>query len=281
MHSEAPEHWTLLSLASEPGQTVRCRYFETLPEASHNATVAAQAALSMIVAEAQLPARTNRHRQTDGFSCGLWILQYAEREAREFLNLSQGPFESSVERQSAKLVLWQAALAKEQNKAKAVSQLDSAPPPLPPPPEAPPQAEAAEAVPDVQARSRTFGCGKCRMAVSGCKDCNPAKALRWATKGSKAESEAKAKPGAKRMREVKGRNELITEEACRWQPAVFRASTTAARTARHVACIQAKQKAKPKPRRRKETSEVDSEGWLQLAIFIASASRTARHVGLI
>ena len=138
VHSEAPEHWTLLSLASEPGQTVRCRYFETLPEASHNATVAAQA-----------------------------------------------------------------ALVKEQNKAKAVSQLDSAPPPLPPPAEAPPQAEAAKAVPDARSGSRTFGCSKCRMAVSGCKDCNPAKALKWATKGSKAESEAKAKPGAKRRKEVK------------------------------------------------------------------------------
>ena len=205
MHSEAPEHWTLLSLASEPGQTVRCKYFETLPEASHNATVAAQAALSMIVAEAQLPARTNRHRQTDAFSCGLWILQYAEREVREFLNLSQGPFEPSVERQSAKLVLWQAALVKEQNKAKAVSQLDSAPPPLPPPAEAPPQAEAAKAVPDARSGSRTFGCSKCRMAVSGCKRLQPSQGSQvgYERQQGRERSKSQARREAEERSEVK------------------------------------------------------------------------------
>ena len=94
-------------------------YFDTLKVQPDTAKEAASKVLqTCLQADKQLPAPSNRFHQADGFSCGLWCLQYIERQAREFLGCSQSTWQTGKER-SQNLQSWQEAVLKRKSLHKA------------------------------------------------------------------------------------------------------------------------------------------------------------------
>ena len=208
IHSAGPNHWSLLALR-KTGKTgsstdeAEIQYFDSLKVQAETAKEAASKVLqTCFQAEKQLPAPINRFHQADGFSCGLWCLQYMERQVREFLGCSQSTWQTAAEL-SQKLKSWQEAVLKEKALHKAAEtvlaklaeakEADSEKPPLPPPDAPPPDTSQPEEtgkkkkkgkgpVENILGFDQQFGCSKCKYAQTGCKDCNPAKMLRWAEK---------------------------------------------------------------------------------------------------
>jgi hypothetical protein len=197
LHSEGPLHWTLLVLQRQAsgcfGDRWQLRYFDSLPSQSPTGTAMAQAALDVIRQElppgqaeelpkvlAEFP-RAHRQFQQDGWSCGLWTLQWQERELRLFSQEEPLALEPDVHiRRHAVNKFLQAVAASCM--------------PLPPLP-----APASEPAPEKEDSTKqkstgfkpvgpplsfedTWGCSKCRGSKAGCKQCNPYKAAKGSSK---------------------------------------------------------------------------------------------------
>lgn len=218
IHSSAPQHWTLLSLSkagSSKEEQPEVQYFDTLKMQPETAKAAASTVLQVLQTETELPVPCNRFHQSDGFSCGLWCLQYMERQAREFLGCSQSTWQT-VGELSQKLQSWQEAVLKQKSLDKAAKALEAKKaaekqpeaelPPLPPPEQPPPDSSKAEEAGKTKKKGKVaqtklqlgwdeqFGCSKCKYSKTGCLACNPAKMLRWAEKqAGKGTKEAEKK----------------------------------------------------------------------------------------
>ena len=188
-YSEQPQHWSLLTFARQP--ELQVFYADHLQVEQKTTQEAAQAALTAVLpagSAGALPARCNRRYQPDGWSCGLWIIQQAERQLRQHMGFSQKAFVYDTEQLASGLQDWLMHLLHEQSERKAVKAVRSEPPPLPPP-AAPPEgcqavgAGSQTAVPPAGKKAGgQYGCAKCRQSKTGCLNCNPAKQMKWAEK---------------------------------------------------------------------------------------------------
>ena len=229
VHSTQPQHWTLLSFSksdsSADSQPV-IRYFDSLASQPATATAKASQLLQLVLQqpEAVLPKPCNRGRQTDGYSCGFWALQYMEREARQFLGCSLGAWQT-VGDQSVKLQTWQEQLQKAKSVRETAKKLSEAkwkqleaPPPLPPPDSAPPdEPDAAKSgAQSSQSKKPAFdsqyGCSRCKYLKVGCLSCNPAKMLRWANKQAGQAGQAAQLETSQPPADLEGEAEKAQEE---------------------------------------------------------------------
>ncbi|CAE7348037.1 unnamed protein product, partial [Symbiodinium microadriaticum] len=231
VQSQPPRHWSLLVLEKPRGsQTVsKVRYYDTLPgpasykEASGILKVLLQAARQE---QQPLPAPVSKLRQSDGFSCGLWVLLYLEQEWRRWLAEPPQALPTDIQVRSSQLNRWLQCLLRTRELARLERQTDSSvserreaeqkidssatpesqpaqhkadstapeePPPMPPPAGPPPETDSDEL-------DKTFGCEKCGFVLAGCMLCSP----KLYAKYSQSQTvKAKAKPKAKAKAEPK------------------------------------------------------------------------------
>ena len=85
IHSEAPNHYTLLVRSRIGPNQYELKYFDSLRKHSANGMVKAQTFADQCGWEAQVQPPVNRRFQdpSDGWSCGLWCLQFAEETVRQ------------------------------------------------------------------------------------------------------------------------------------------------------------------------------------------------------
>ncbi len=207
VHSEAPQHWSLLSLirkaAAESQQEpnkfqVRSLDSLTLPGQSALETAAASLQLlARLVQPAQvhmpelpLVVQTRSYQQTDQYSCGYWALKHAEilyrlyrgegwrapspdiKETREQLNSWLASLGKFIQKRQHKE---ESAEQKEQKKQKLAEALAAAAG------ASSSTSEPKAPLPDnaVQQDDLNHGCSKCRWSLGGCLACCPAKAVKY------------------------------------------------------------------------------------------------------
>ncbi len=184
-------HWTLLSLAREAtpdsqelANKLTLTYWDTLRgPASLPCKTKAATALQLAqqvfgdqLAQAVLPERLSQPKQTDGNSCGFFVLAFLEEGYRQFRGEGVRRLPENFTDKAANLTKWfRAVLAARPRPQPALE-----PPPLPPPALPPPQAEEPlPAVgPPLSQAETIFGCSRCVFSARGCDRCNPEKILR-------------------------------------------------------------------------------------------------------
>ncbi|CAE7738776.1 unnamed protein product [Symbiodinium sp. CCMP2592] len=86
VQSQPPKHWSLLVVETvRDSPEAKVRYYDTLPGEAAYKEVSAVLKVLLQTAKKQaqpLPAPVSLLRQTEGFSCGLWVLLYLEQEPR-------------------------------------------------------------------------------------------------------------------------------------------------------------------------------------------------------
>ena len=212
LHTTGPLHYTLLCMQREADSQWQMRYYDTLPSPSQSAYEKSRQLLKLVLETAKadsqgLPAPCNFYKQKDGFSCGLWVLLYLEKELRQWSGEAAQATKPEPEKVADRLNRWVKFLltsqAVEQMRQEAAADQPSArkqeaaepEPPLPPPAAPPGPGEPVEHV---------WGCSKCRGTKTGCKDCNPAETQPEPALAS-AKSEPKASAKAKSRGRGKGR----------------------------------------------------------------------------
>ena len=85
IHSQEPNHYTLLVRSRIGPNQYELKYFDSLRKHSANGMVKAQTFADQCGWEAQVQPPVNRRYQdpSDGWSCGLWRLQFAEETVRQ------------------------------------------------------------------------------------------------------------------------------------------------------------------------------------------------------
>ena len=83
VHSQGPRHYTLLDRSRSADGQYQLRYFDSLRHFSANARSKAQVFADMCGWLLPVPEPANQRFQTDGWSCGLWCLQFAEEAVRQ------------------------------------------------------------------------------------------------------------------------------------------------------------------------------------------------------
>ena len=142
IHSEG-NHYTLLAVSQQSiNQAVNVQYFETLFPASRPSRKYADACLELLckslqIDKPQLPARCNIREQTDGWSCGLWVLIYSENVIRRLIlkeprRATPNRFKDVLDRLNQWCQIMR-SFQQRQNPPKPASTLPSVAPPLPPP----------------------------------------------------------------------------------------------------------------------------------------------------
>ena len=84
--SQPPRHYTFLYTSYVEGQPRLVEYKDSLPAPSPAAHAAATKLchnLNLIGAEELAPEASNSCKQVDGWSCGLWVCRWIERQIRE------------------------------------------------------------------------------------------------------------------------------------------------------------------------------------------------------
>ena len=210
VHSEAPQHWSLLSLirkaaaeSQEPNK-FQVRYLDSMALPGQSALETAAASLQLLArlvqpAQVHMPGlplvvQTRSYKQTDQYSCGYWALKHAEilyrlyrgegwrapspdiKETREQLNnwlTSLGKF---IQKRQHKEELAEQKGLKKQKLAEALAAAAAGASSSTSEPKAP--------LPDntVQQDDLNHGCSKCRYSARGCLTCCPSKAVRYAGK---------------------------------------------------------------------------------------------------
>ena len=220
VHSTAPQHWTLLVLdrpaveaEAEPAAW-SVQYFESLPKPSDSATDKAskyvqlfqhllQPGIVSAAADASLPVQPSR-KQTDGWSCGYFVLLWMEQQYRQARGEGQillpvdwggrrqyynsflgGLLKYQKAKEAPKTASTGAAAITDSAAAAAIT--DSA------------AAAAAAAITDSAAGppmqpgslqdDNQWGCSKCRFSQKGCQMCNPYKMHKAAARKLKLEKE--------------------------------------------------------------------------------------------
>ena len=85
LHSENPIHYTLLE-RSPSGDGHQLRYWDSLQVPSASALKQAQCLVDKLQWGLQVPRPCNGRFQSDGWSCGLWCLQFLEEAVRKARN---------------------------------------------------------------------------------------------------------------------------------------------------------------------------------------------------
>ena len=85
LHSENPRHYTLLE-RSPSGDGHQLRYWDSLRSPSASALKKAQCLVDKLQWGLQVPSPCNGRFQSDGWSCGLWCLQFLEEAVRKARN---------------------------------------------------------------------------------------------------------------------------------------------------------------------------------------------------
>ena len=85
LHSENPSHYTLLE-RSPSGHGHQLRYWDSLQVPSASALKQAQCLVDKLQWGLQVPRPCNGRFQSDGWSCGLWCLQFLEEAVRKARN---------------------------------------------------------------------------------------------------------------------------------------------------------------------------------------------------
>ena len=241
VQSQPPRHWSLLALERQKGsQQVEVRYYDTLPsQASYNEASAVLKVLLQVAKQEHkpLPAPVSQLRQSDGFSCGLWLLLYLEKEWRQWLGESPQPLPKDLHARTSQLNRWLQCLLRTRQLAKLQQKGQKSDKPGPPP-EAPktgsaeqpdlsvsppgsglPAAAKTDSTdkPDLSVSTpgsglapaaaktgkadktdKAFGCDKCGFVLAGCMLCNKTQFLNYkASQEAKAKAEAKAEAKAK------------------------------------------------------------------------------------
>ena len=92
VHGHAPQRWTLLRLFRQSGSSqFQVQYWDSLPVPAENSRILAQASLNLFahwlgparLSDLVLPLTSVSRKQTDGWSCGLWCLVFAEQLVRQ------------------------------------------------------------------------------------------------------------------------------------------------------------------------------------------------------
>ena len=83
VHSQGPSHYTLLDRSRSADGQYQLRYFDSLKQFSANGRSKAQVFADMCGWLLPVPEPANQRFQTDGWSCGLWCLQFAEEAVRQ------------------------------------------------------------------------------------------------------------------------------------------------------------------------------------------------------
>jgi hypothetical protein len=84
VHAEAPSHYTFL-FAQRHGPEWQVQYMDPLPQPSANSLAKATTIVARL-GLGQCPAPSNRRFQADGWSCGLWCIQFMEESLRQYRN---------------------------------------------------------------------------------------------------------------------------------------------------------------------------------------------------
>ena len=87
LHSEGPLHYTLLRRVVSGGVPVYT-YWDSLPAPSASARVMAEKFMDRLIWSGGVPAPVNRRFQSDGWSCGLFCIQFLEECLREAQTLN-------------------------------------------------------------------------------------------------------------------------------------------------------------------------------------------------
>ena len=201
VHSSAPEHWTLLVLKRQATQAeaepapwaVEC--FDSLPKPSQSAFSKAGHLLELlkfllqpgtVVHSVPVQAAPSR-KQSDGWSCGFWVLLWMEQEYRKHRGEGERLLQPEWTQKMQTLNGFFSNLKKHKAAQEAKGKVDHSagkgtskggqgaatelgPPPLPPPATAPGSHQD----------EKTWGCSRCRWNQRGCLQCSPAKMLKWA-----------------------------------------------------------------------------------------------------
>ncbi|CAE7232296.1 unnamed protein product [Symbiodinium sp. CCMP2592] len=192
VQSQPPRHWSLLVVETvRDSPEAKVRYYDTLPgEAAYKeASAVLKVLLQTAKKQAQpLPPPVSLLRQTDGFSCGLWVLLYMEQEWRRWMGEAPQPLLKDLPARSSQLNRWIQLLlrGKELARQKESQQQDSQ--------------TAGDTI--------VFGCAHCSFALSGCLRCNRTQFLKYmsnqahkkaeeAAKAPEAQAKTKAKAKAK------------------------------------------------------------------------------------
>ena len=150
LHTTGPLHYTLLCMQREADSQWQMRYYDTLPSPSQSAYEKSRQLLKLVLETAKadsqgLPAPCNFYKQKDGFSCGLWVLLYLEKELRQWSGEAAQATKPEPEKVADRLNRWVKFLltsqAVEQMRQEAAADQPSArkqeaaepEPPLPPP----------------------------------------------------------------------------------------------------------------------------------------------------
>lgn len=190
IHSESQHYTLLVILQAKQMQPVTVQYFETLFPENIVSRQHADQCLEFVckaleVSTCQLPVRCNIRKQTDGWSCGLWVLVYAEIAIRRLvLRQPRRATPSTVELAISRLNVWCQLMQKLQHarnppKPSSPNELPPVPPPLSDPPPLPPPAvspPAGTAPTGPEIDRQRWGCSRCRHSSGGCISCNPGKA---------------------------------------------------------------------------------------------------------
>ena len=85
LHSDNPSHYTLLE-RSVSADGYQLRYWDPLPEPSSSAMKKAQCLVDKLQWQMPVPSPCNGRFQQDGWSCGLWCVQFLEEAVRKARN---------------------------------------------------------------------------------------------------------------------------------------------------------------------------------------------------
>ena len=180
VHSEAPSHWSLISMTRAKGQIAwAVEYFDSMANTSIHSQYKAELLLIMIGScigqgsmPTELPSKVNERTQSDAWSCGYWVALRMEELLREYRG--EGP--KRVMPDHFKLI-------RELNKfaaacqAPKTRQMQASQPSLPVPRKPAPEPLPGPGPSLAQMSKLSWGCAKCRFSKRGCRKCNPEKGL--------------------------------------------------------------------------------------------------------
>jgi hypothetical protein len=83
VHSRGPSHYTLLDRSRSADGQYQLRYFDSLRQFSASGRSKAQVFADVCGWQLPVPEPANGRFQIDGWSCGLWCLQFAEEAVRQ------------------------------------------------------------------------------------------------------------------------------------------------------------------------------------------------------
>ena len=176
-----PDHWTALTLLRPAGShsQFEVHYEDSLSQEHIDCRLQAETLLGCLThlevpVSKRLPQTEFSVRQKDGYSCGYHVLNRFEEQYRQLRGEGRNRIYTKIEQrrlsvnrfvQSVLETMKPIVESQPAPQPGASSNKPAEPLPLPPPPLA-----ASE--------TSTFGCSRCRWAMTGCLQCNPEKTVR-------------------------------------------------------------------------------------------------------